>query len=71
MSLSQNDRPDINMLLIDGADIVNMLRTHADKTFHECAQQVFRPFLKSQLDIVRRVDCVGCSYSRQLEIHCT
>ena len=48
MSPSQNDRPDVNMLLLDGAVIVNMLRPRAVKTFHEYSQQVFLPFLKSQ-----------------------
>ena len=48
MSPSQNDRPYVDMLLLDGAVIVNMLRPRAVKTFHEYSQQVFLPFLKSQ-----------------------
>ena len=47
MSPSQNDRQDVDMLLLDGAGIVNMLRPRAGKTFQEYSQQVFLPFLKS------------------------
>ena len=45
---SQNDRQDVDMLLLDGAVVVNMLRPRAVKTFQEFSQQVFLPFLKSQ-----------------------
>ena len=63
MSPSQNDRPYVDMSLLDGAVIVNMLRPRAVKTFHEYSQLVFIPFLKSQLDIVRRVDIVRYVYN--------
>ena len=39
MSPSQNDRPDVDMLLLDGAVIVNMLRPRAVKTYYEYSQQ--------------------------------
>ena len=58
MSPSQNDRPDVDMLLLDGSVIVNMPRPRAMKIFHKYSQQVFLLFLKSQLDIVSRVDIV-------------
>ena len=58
MSPSQNDRPDVDMFLLDGSVIVNMLRPRAVKIFHEYSQQVFLPFLNFQLDIVSRVDIV-------------
>ena len=58
MSPSQNDRQDADMLLLDGSVIVNMLRPCAVKIFLEYSEQVFLPFLKSQLDIVSRVDIV-------------
>ena len=35
---------DVDILLLDGAVIVNMLRPSAVKTFHEYSQQVFHPF---------------------------
>ena len=35
MSPSQNDRPDVAMLLLDGSVIVNMLRLRAVKIFRE------------------------------------
>ena len=57
-----NDRQYVDMLLLDGAVIVNMLRPRAVKTFHGYSQQVFLPFLKSQLDIVRIVHIVGDVY---------
>ena len=62
MSPSQNNRPDADMLLLDGSVIVNMLRPRAVKIFHEYSQQVFLPFLQSQLDIVSRVDIVWYVY---------
>ena len=62
MSPSQNDRPDVDMLLLDGSVIVNMLRHRAVKIFHEYSQQVFLPFFRSQLDIVSRVDIVWYVY---------
>ena len=46
MSPSQNDRPDVDMLLLDEAVIVNRLRPRAVKTFHEYSQQVFLSFFK-------------------------
>ena len=39
-----------------------MLRKNAVKIFHEYSQQVFLPFLNSQLDIVSRVDIVWYVY---------
>ena len=62
MSPSQNDRPDADMLLLDGSVIVNMLGPRAVKIFHEYSQQVFLLFFKSQLDIVSRVDIVWYVY---------
>ena len=44
MSPSQNDRSDVDMLLLDGAVIFNMLRPRAVKTFREYSQQVFLSF---------------------------
>ena len=48
VSPSQNDRPDVDMLLSDKAVTANMLRPRAVKTFHEYSHQVFLPFLKYQ-----------------------
>ena len=62
MSPSQNDRQDVDMLLLDGAVIVNMLRPRAVKTFHGYSQQVFFLFFKSQLDIVRILNIVWDVY---------
>ena len=48
ISPSQNDRPDVDMLLLDGAVIVITLRPRAVKTFHEYSQQVFLPFFRGR-----------------------
>ena len=48
MSLPQSDRPDVDMLLLDRAVIVNMLRPRAVGAFHEYSHQVFLLFLKAQ-----------------------
>ena len=58
VSPSQNARPDVDMLLSDGADIVNLIRPRAMKTFHEYSQQVFLPFFK-----VSRVVVIGTESS--------
>ena len=49
-------------MIVDGAAIVNMLRPGDVKTFSEYAQQVFLPYIKSQLQQVNRVDVVWDEY---------
>ena len=59
--ISQNDRPDVDMLLLDGAVIVNMLRPRAVETFHEYSQQVFLP-LPDECSRIRRSQTSGKNF---------
>ena len=54
--------PTVQVIIIDGAAIVNMLRPGAAKTFSDYAKQVFSPYIKSQLHHVNRVDVVWDEY---------
>ena len=54
--------PTVQVIILDGAAVVNMLRPGAAKTFSDYAQQVFLPYILSKLDHVSRVDVVWDEY---------
>ena len=54
--------PTVQVIILDGAALVNMLQPGAAKTFSDYAQQVFSPYILSQLQHVRRVDIVWDEY---------
>ena len=54
--------PTVQVIILDGAPIVNMLRPGAAKTFSEYGQQVFLPYIFSQLQHASRVDVVWDEY---------
>lgn len=54
--------PTVQVIIIDGAALVNMLRPDAAKTFSDYAQQLFSPYIVSQLEHVSRVDVVWDEY---------
>ena len=54
--------PVIQVILRDGAAIVNMLRPGFAKTFSDYATQVFLPYITSQLQHVNRLDVVWDEY---------
>ena len=56
----QEDIPDIDVILLDGAAVINMLKPGTAKTFSEYAELVFLP---SQLKKANRVDIVWDEYS--------
>ena len=50
--------PAVEVIVIDGAAVINMLAPGNAKTFSDYASQVFFPYIKSQLEHSRRVDIV-------------
>ena len=62
LSRQSSPSPRVEVNIIDGAAIVNMLRPGAAKTFSEYAEQVFLPYIISQLQHVSRMDVVWDEY---------
>ena len=54
--------PIVQVIWLDGATIVNMLRPGFAKTFSDYATQVFLPYITSQLQHVNRLDVVWDEY---------
>ena len=54
--------PDTDVIILDGAAIVNILRPIDTRTFDDYAQKVFIPFLEKQLQSASRVDIVWGQY---------
>ena len=62
LSPSQTMTHDATCIVLDGAAIKQMMKPAAAKTFDEYAQQVFIPYISSQLRSVSRVDFVWDTY---------
>ena len=58
LSPSQTKTHDATCIVLDGAAIKQMMKPAAAKTFDEYAQQVFIPYISSQLRSVSRLDLV-------------
>lgn len=57
LAASQTEIPDVDIVIIDGAVAVNMLKPKStDKSFADYASNSFIPYVQSQLQKVRRVD---------------
>ncbi len=56
--------PHVQVIILDGAAITNMLAPGGAKTFCEYATQVFMPYITSQLQHAIRVDVVWDEYMR-------
>ena len=52
----------IDVSIIDGAAVVNMIKPGTEKTFSGYAEQSFLPYVKAQLRHVKRVDIVWDEY---------
>ncbi len=52
----------VQVIILDGAAIINMLRPGTAKTFQDYATDVFVPYIKSQLQHVTRLDIVWDVY---------
>ena len=59
---TEDGNPLSDVIVLDGAAIVNMLRPDSAKTFQDYAKDVFLPYVKSQLDKAQRVDIVWDDY---------
>ena len=67
---AQDDAPDVDVLILDGAAIVNMLKPTACQTFQDYASNIFIKYLESQLRKVRRMDTVWDVYKSN-SLKCT
>ena len=54
--------PVLDVIILNGAVVVQMLSTGTTRTFEEYAQVVFLPYVLKQLDSVKRVDVVWDAY---------
>jgi len=57
-SQEKTNNPDVQVIILDGSAIVNMLRPGYAKTFSEYASQVFLPYIVSQTQHASRVNVV-------------
>ena len=55
---AQNDAPDVDLLILDGVTIVNMMKPTACQTFQDYTSNIFIKYLENQLRKVRRIDIV-------------
>ncbi len=60
---AEEDTPEVEALLLDGAAVVHMLKPGAAKTFQSYAHDVFVKYVNSQLQHVRRIDIIWDSYN--------
>ena len=60
--LSTNQKPNIDVMILDGTAIVNMLRPGDKKTFADYSSEVFIPYIERQLQECSRVDIVWDQY---------
>ena len=59
---SKGAAPVIDVIILDGAAIINMLKPVGAKTFQDYAMLVFLPYIKAQLARVTRVDIIWDVY---------
>ena len=57
--------PDVGAKILGGACIIYMLKPRGCRTFQEYSQQIFIPYLLSQLESVARVDIVWDRYLKE------
>ena len=56
-------RPAYDMIAVDGAVLVQMLKPGNAKTFTAYANDVFKPYIMSELSHVKRLDIIWDSYN--------
>ena len=59
---SIGESPLVDIIIVDGAAVINMLKPASATTFKEYATQVFIPYIKSQLSYTTRIDVVWDVY---------
>ena len=57
-----SERPQVDMVILDGAAIVHLLKPGAAKTFQDYSTEVFLPYVKVQLQDATRLDIVWDQY---------
>ena len=62
LCLAQEDVPDADVLILNGAAIVNIIKPGACQTFQDYADNVFIKYLERQLHRVSRIDIVWDIY---------
>ena len=62
---SRIDAPPTDVVMLNGAVIVNMIRPTNAKTFDEYALDAFLPYIKRQLETASRVDLVWDDYRKE------
>ena len=62
LSIVTDECPLVEAVIIDGAALVNMLKSDTSRTFNEYAATVFLPYIRRQLDTVKRIDVVWDVY---------
>ena len=54
--------PAVEVIILEGAAIVNMLKPGTSRTFSEYAPKVFLPYISKQLQSVQRLDLIWDEY---------
>ena len=67
---AQDEAPDVDVLILDGAAIINMLKPTACQTFQDYASNIFIKYLENQLRKGRRIDIVWDVYKSD-SLKCT
>ena len=62
LSVVTDECPSVEVVIIDGAALVNMLKPGTSRTFNEYAATVFLPYICRQLETVQRIDVVWDIY---------
>ncbi|CAC5369406.1 unnamed protein product [Mytilus coruscus] len=62
LTTTTGDVPEVDVLVIDGAAIVNMLKPSTSRTFDDYADLIFCPYIRKHLETVARVDVVWDAY---------
>ncbi|CAC5423562.1 unnamed protein product [Mytilus coruscus] len=62
LTTTTGDVPEVDVLVIDGAAIMNMLKPSTSRTFDDYADLVFCPYIRKHLETVTRVNVVWNDY---------
>ena len=67
---AQDDAPDVNVLILNGAAVVNMLKPTACQMFQDYASNIFIKYLENQLRKVGRIYIIWDVYKSD-SLKCT
>ena len=57
-----DNSPVVDALIVDAAAVVNALRPGMSRAFHDYANDVFLPYVRCQMEGVKRIDIVWDVY---------